>query len=77
MDKFNSMPDNKFSAFEATDVCRNFQTTSSKPSFYFIFITIMNMFLDILDFDLANKHLIQFMLDPLQRTGTHLLGETF
>ena len=24
MDKFNSIPSNKFSAFEATDVCRNF-----------------------------------------------------
>ena len=47
MDKFNSIPSNKFSAFEATDVCRNFQT-SSKPSFYFRFITIMNVFLDII-----------------------------
>ena len=48
MDKFNSMPSNKFSAFEAIDVCRNFQTTSSKPSFYFRFIMIMNVFLDII-----------------------------
>ena len=30
----------------------------------------------ILDFDLANKHLIQFMLHPLQRTGTHLVEES-
>ena len=41
MDKFNSMPSNKFLAFEATDVYRNFQTTNSKPSFYFRFITII------------------------------------
>ena len=48
IDKFNSMSSNKFLAFEATDVCRNFQTTSSKPSFYFRFITIMNVFLYII-----------------------------
>ena len=48
MDKFNSMTSNKFSAFEAIDACRNFQTTSSKPSFYFRFITIINVFLDII-----------------------------
>jgi hypothetical protein len=48
MDKFNSMPSNKFSAFQATDACRNFQTTSSKPSFNFRFITIMNVFLEII-----------------------------
>ena len=29
MNKFNSMPSNKFSAFEVTDVCRNFQTIGS------------------------------------------------
>ncbi|CAD6219237.1 unnamed protein product [Miscanthus lutarioriparius] len=48
MDKFNSMPSNKFSASETTDVCHNFQATSFKRSFYFRFITIMNMFLDII-----------------------------
>ena len=48
MDKFNSMPNNKFFAFQTTNVCRNFQTTSSKPSFYLRFITIMNVFLDII-----------------------------
>ena len=48
MDKFNSMHNNKFLVFETTDVCRNFQTTSSEPSFYFRFITIVDVFLHII-----------------------------
>jgi hypothetical protein len=41
-------PATNFHPFPETHACRNFQTTTAKPSFYFRFITIMNVFLDII-----------------------------